>query len=69
MPFGEHEVVVLKSPAKDGSRVALRGRRCSSPGPERPLLSLRTRVGDDWRGLREGAPSRALTEGSLGVST
>jgi hypothetical protein len=34
--LGEHEVVVFQRPPKDRSRVALRGRRCSSPGPKRP---------------------------------
>ena len=30
--LGEHEVVVFQRPPEDRSRVALRGRRCSSPG-------------------------------------
>ena len=32
--LGEHEVVVFQRPPKDRPRVALRGRRCSSPGPD-----------------------------------
>jgi hypothetical protein len=39
--LGEDEVVVLKRPAEDGSRVALRGRRCSSPGAETAIPTLR----------------------------
>jgi hypothetical protein len=35
--LGEHEVVVFQRPPQDDSRVALRGRRCSSPGS--PLLT------------------------------
>jgi hypothetical protein len=31
--LGEDEVVVFQRPLEDRSRVALRGRRCSSPGP------------------------------------
>jgi hypothetical protein len=33
--LGEYEVVVFQRPPKDRSRMALRGRRCSSPGPRR----------------------------------
>jgi hypothetical protein len=33
--LGEYEVVAFERPAEDRSRVALRGRRRSSPGPER----------------------------------
>jgi hypothetical protein len=33
--LGEDEVVVFQRPAEDRSRMALRGRRCSSPGAER----------------------------------
>jgi hypothetical protein len=33
--LGENEVVVFQRPPEDRSRVALRGRRCSSPGPRR----------------------------------
>jgi hypothetical protein len=33
------EVAALQRPAKDRSRVALRGRRCSSPGPRRRTQS------------------------------
>jgi hypothetical protein len=35
--LGEHEVVVFQRPPEDRSRMALRGRRCSSPGS--PLLT------------------------------
>ena len=31
--LGEYEVVVFERPPEDRSRMALRGRRCSSPGP------------------------------------
>ncbi|HEY8502013.1 MAG TPA: hypothetical protein VIL21_04960, partial [Solirubrobacterales bacterium] len=33
--LGEHEVVVFEHAPKDRSRMALRSRRCSSPGPRR----------------------------------
>jgi hypothetical protein len=38
--LGEDEVVVFQRPAKDRSRVALRGRRCSSLGPGRRRDSI-----------------------------
>src|SRR6266516_6178125 len=37
--LGEYEVVVFQRPPKDRSRMALRGRRCSSPGPRRRTQS------------------------------
>ena len=58
--LGEHEVVVFQRPLEDGSRMALRGRRNSSPGPRRPR-SVR----------REGSSrrARARAPGSLGYPT
>jgi len=42
---GEYEVVVFQRPLQDRSRVALRGRRSSSPGPKRCVPRLRSSPG------------------------
>jgi hypothetical protein len=50
--LGEHEVVVFQRPLKDRSRVALRGRRCSSPGPRRRSRLYGTGAGPPNVGAR-----------------
>jgi hypothetical protein len=50
---GEDEVVVFQRPPEDRSRMALRGRGCSSPGPRRSRKSrgrVRRRILDGSRG-------------------
>ena len=43
--LGDHEVAVLERSRKDSAGTALRGRRCSSPGPDGQIESRTFREG------------------------
>src|SRR6059058_2708262 len=61
--LGEDEFVVFQRPAEDCSRVALRGRRCSSPGRDGVASlerSKRSREGDAHAGRLEKSQRDSL---------
>jgi hypothetical protein len=57
----EHEVVAFQRPPEDGSRMALRGRRCSSPGRD-GLTSLNEPLGREHFAELRGEPVEAVLD-------